>query len=266
MEVFKAGSQMHPFYMAASIGGIPSVTAVNKFGHAPDCDNNVATDIWGGADGVTSSDTWVPPTQARVHNLSSANTNDTSSGTGIRTVRVYGLTSWSTAETNEVVTMAGTDNAPTVNSYVIIHRMEALTWGATGKAAGVIKATAATDNTITAMIAASDNQTEMCIYGWPSTKKLLLGCYSISAYRGTPSTTIIYGDMLVMTNPAASAATNIGWVNKEHFSLTGEFHRDRYYCFPRTFSGPGILKFQVVSSSDNTNVTAQFDAMLVDVN
>lgn len=263
MEVFKGGAQTRPFFVAAALKGIPSIGVVNKFGHAPDCDNGVATDIWGGADGVTSSDTWVPPTQARIHNLSSASTSDTSNGTGVRTVRVYGLTGWSTAETNEVVTMAGTSNAPTVNSYVIIHRMEALTWGSGGKAAGVIKATAATDNTITAMIAAGDNQTEMCIYGWPSTKTLVLGCYIISAYKGIPTTTIVYGDMLVMQNPAANAATNIGWTNKEHFSLTGEVPRERQYCIPLALVGPGIIKFQVVSSADNTNVTGQFDALLV---
>ena len=67
-------------------------------------------------------------------------------GVGARTIRIYGLKTWDLAETSEVMYLQGVFPQNTDNSYVIIHRMEVLTKGATSVNSGAIKATAASDN------------------------------------------------------------------------------------------------------------------------
>lgn len=111
--------------------------------------------IWGNADAV-----WVPPTVARVHAIVSSDVDDNSGAdTGARTLLVTGFgTGW--VPLSEIVTLhasAGTTSVNTANSYLHIDRMEVLTAGSTGANEGLITATAATDATITAAIAAGLN-------------------------------------------------------------------------------------------------------------
>jgi hypothetical protein len=145
-------------------GNVPGHSQIFKFGKALDCDSGVPTDIWDGADGVTSTDIWVPPTVARVHNLASSSDADNGgTATGMLTVRIFGLTDWDTAEVTEDVTLNGTANVATVNSYVIINGMRGLTFGSGETNAGIITATAVTDATITAAIQVGRGSSAMCI-------------------------------------------------------------------------------------------------------
>ena len=92
------------FGLEVSLGNVPDYLGVFKFGQALDCDSGVPTDVWDGADGTTSTDLWVPPTTARLHDLvSSSASDDNAAGVGMRQVQVFGLTSWSTEEVSEVV-------------------------------------------------------------------------------------------------------------------------------------------------------------------
>ena len=160
-------------------GDFSGYTAVNKFGRSTDVDDGVNTDIWDVANAnsypsaaLDQQAIWVPPTTARTHQIASTSANDDGDpvGTGARTIQVYGLTGWGAAETSEVVTMNGTTDVATSSSYVIIHRMKVLTYGGSGPNVGSITATADTDDTITAMIAPGEGQTQMAIYGFPSTQ------------------------------------------------------------------------------------------------
>ena len=78
------------FALEVAIGNVSKTFKINKFGCGPDCDSGIATDVWDGADGATSTDIWVAPTQARVHDIVSTQAADDGSpvGTGMRTVRI----------------------------------------------------------------------------------------------------------------------------------------------------------------------------------
>lgn len=264
MLIHRFGRQVVPFDLAVAAGHISGAKAINKFGHATDCDLNTPTDIWDGADGVLSTDIWVPPTTARTHQIKSSSENDAAAGSGVRTLKVYGLTDWDTPEINETVTLNGTNDVATTNDYVIIHRMQAQTWGAGGVAAGNITATADTDATITAIIPASNNQTEMLIYGWSSKEDLYM-CQIRSRLYGGPATTVtVTGDVYVMPDPGTNAVNNTAWVNKENLSMTGNEREWRHqYCVPRKFPGPGILKMQVVSNTNNIACVGTFDGIVL---
>ena len=250
--------------LAASLDLIPGVSTVNKFGEAIDCDNGVETDVWDGADGSTSTDIWVPPTTARVHDIESDDSDDDNSGgTGARTVQIFGLTSWDTEEVSEIVELNGTTAAETENAYVIIYRMRVLTWGSGGVNAGVITATAQTDGTVTAAILAGNNQTQMCIYGVPSNKKLRLSKVYAGIVKGTGNTQRADGELLVMTDPETNAANNTAWTNKENFQLVEANPPWKHdYKEPKKIDGPAIVKIQVVTNSNNTKCTGGFDGTM----
>jgi hypothetical protein len=148
------------FYLDIARGAGPAGwLGVNKFGRNQDVD--AAEDIWG------TGGNWVAPTAARVHAIVSNDANDTSAGTGARTVYVEGLNG-SYAATSETVTMNGLASVNTANSYVIIHRMYVATAGTGEINAGNITATAAVDATVSITIIAGMGQTTFGIYQVPA--------------------------------------------------------------------------------------------------
>lgn len=241
-------------------GNVPGYSKVNKYGEALDCDSGVLTDIWDGADGITSTDIWVAPTVARVHNLASASAADAAAGTGMRTCRVYGLIDWDTDEVSEDITLNGVTNVATINSYVIIHRIVGLTFGSGGTNAGIVTATAVTDATITAAIQAAEGQTLMAIYGVPSTKDIYVKTAMVTALRSV-STVKVDATIWAKENVDQSDA---GFITKERFSLSDSHNWPRHWDPPKSFSGPCIVKIQVDTNASNTQVSAAFDAYLVD--
>ena len=259
------------FALEASLGNREGYATVNKFGEAIDCDSGIPTDVWDGADGTTSTDIWVPPTVARIHSIVSTSDVDSDTGgavgqgAGLRTVKVYGLTDWDTAESSETVVMDGTDGTDTTSSYVIIHRIVGLTWGANGVNTGVITAVAATDATVTAAILAGQNQTQMCILGIPSTQRLRITGVCASIVKGTGTTARADGEMLMMTDPATSVGDNTAWTNKENFLLVeGQNPWEHRYSVPKACAGPCIMKIQVTSNTNGTKCVGVFDGYIVD--
>ena len=244
---------------ALNAAASPQVDRVFKFGKALDCDSGIVTDIWDGADGVTSTDIWVPPTTARIHDLASTSANDTAAGTGLRTIEVSGLTSWTTDEVSEIVTMNGVGNVATVNAYVIIHRMKALTWGATGSNEGIISATAQVDGTITALVQVGNNQSLMAIYGVSSTKILELAREDISILSAGPGAN---ADVFFLVNETPDVSPSGGFLmkNTHRVAAADAWHQDHS---PRVlFPGPALIKMQAMSDTNNAQITASFNAVL----
>ena len=254
---------LEEFYVMSSLDLIDDISTINKFGAATDCDNGVATDIWDGADGTTSTDVWVPPTIARVHDIASGSANDTSAGTGARTVEIFGLQTWGSVETSEIITMNGTTNVATSNSYVIIHRMKVLTWGSGGVNAGIITATAQTDSTVTSAILTGNNQTQMCIYGVPSSQKLRVTEFGCEVVKSSASTILAEGEVLIMIDPNTNVGNNNAWTNVESFISKSDVTKWKHqYKVPKKFDGPCIVKLQVTADTDNTTIMGYFDGVL----
>ena len=246
-----------------SAGNIEGVSAVNKFGRSIDVDAH-ATDIWDGAIAGDGGDLWVAPTQARTHAISSTSASDDGDpvGVGARTLKIYGLTSWDTKEVSETITLNGTGSVNTVNSYVIIHRMEVVTSGATNINVGAITATAATDGTSTAIIRAGEGQTQMAIYGIPSTVTAYMPCYYVSVVkRAAALATEI--TLLVNTTPDTEL---INFLTKHTIGLETEGTSYIKHCFFPFFkiTGPAIIKIKAESSTGGTDVSGGFDLILVD--
>lgn len=253
-------------------GNIPGMTSVNKFGRAVAGVQTTATDIWDRADATPTQPIWVAPTQARTHNIASTSTNDDGDpvGTGARTIQVFGLTGWGTSEVTETVTMNGTSNVATANAYVIIHRMKVLTFGTSaaglGPNLGTITATAQTDSTVTAEINANEGQTQMAIYGIPSTQTAYMIDYYISmpdAVANPATANAVALKLLVNPIPDNELTSFIvkhtqGISNTATSRLVHPFKP--YFGIP----GPAIIKLQGVAFIADTDTNAGFDLILVD--
>ena len=113
-----------------------TVSTVQKFGRNSEIDTNTdPEDVW------MQGGVFVPPTQARVHDIAGG-VNDDAGGTGALTVTVSGLDG-DGLEVSETVTMDGTTNVATSNSYTHINRMVVTSAGSNGTNVAAITATAA---------------------------------------------------------------------------------------------------------------------------
>ena len=253
-------SMVSSFDLEVSRGNVTGVKTVNKFGRCVDNVDSADTDIWDGASGGTII--WVAPTEARIHSIVSGSANDDdNAGTGAYSVTVYGLTDWDTAEVSETVLLAGVTPVNTVNSYVIIHRM-VCNFGATSTTsnAGIITATAATDATVTAQIAAGEGQTQMAIYGIPSTQSF----YMNDAYGGVNRAVSAGCNMTILFNPSPDVSLTTFLVKSTFPAQSaGETLSERIFKPPAKFAGPGILKMQGNGTTVNLDVSAGFGGYLV---
>ena len=248
------------FSLEVARGNVSGMSAVNKFGRNIAIASGITEDIW------DQSAAWVAPTVARVHTIAStAAADDGPAGVGARTMRIYGLTDWDTAEVSEDVTLdgAGANAVQTANSYVIVHRMKVLTAGGTNTNAGLITATANTDTTVTASILAEQGQTQMAIYGIPSTQKAYMTSFYCDVNKSGGSAGAVDVALLFNPEPGDAATT---WLTKITVGLltTGSSHIGHVYDPPNEFVGPGILKLAATSGFSSADVSAGFDLILVD--
>ena len=239
-------------------GRVPNTSTVSKFGRNGDVDTANDEDCW------TQGGTWVAPTTARTHQIVSTDTNDTnSSGTGARTVLIQGLdASW--AAQQETITMNGTTNVPTGSTYLRIFRMIVVTAGSGQTNAGVITATADTDATVTAAIAATEGQTLMAIYTVPAGKKAFITCY-YAAMNKQGATAGAMADVALFVRADSDTATP-AWSNKHVMAVAIDGSSYFHHCF-RPYFGTVAAKSDIKIiirdvSKNNTDVSAGFDIIL----
>lgn len=253
-----------------SRGQLTGITHINKYGRAPDGIQLTITDIWDRSDAAATQQIWVAPTVARIHNITSTSTADDGTpegaGAGAQAVRVWGLTSWGASEVSEDVILNGTANVPTSNAYVIIHRKKTIPVGTTYNVnTGIITATAQTDGTITAQINAGTGQTNMAIYGIPSTQTAYITNYVDNAHNtGNPSTNVESDfEMLVAERPDLNPSA---FTNKSNAGIIadGTIYINRRYNPYKVVAGPAIIKFQAVATLADTEGSVEFDLILVD--
>jgi hypothetical protein len=244
------------YMLEVSRGSITGMDHVNKYGENADISTS-AEDMWsGGGD-------WTAPTAARVHNIVSGDVADKApSGAGARTIQVYGLTDWDTAETSEVVTMDGTDAVATSGSYVIIHRMKVLTAGSSGPNVGAITATAVSDATVTARIEAGDGQTQMAIYGVPSVQNFYMTRWYVTVNREAGATPVgLEGRVLVNPEPGDNAATYLT-KNVMTANSVGSSIANSVWSPPFVIPGPALIKVRAQATASCRGASG-FDGLLV---
>jgi len=249
--------------LAIPAGWLTGYFSLNKFGHSHSGIQTTPTDVWDRADATPTQQIWLAPTAARIHTIASTSIQDDTGGTGANSVIVFYLADWDTAETSETVTGDLNAGIAMNNAAVIIHRMRVVPQASsTISNAGTITATAASDATVTAQINIGEGQTQMAIYGIPSTQTLYLTQWYASTLKAQGTAASISCMIVVNPNPNIQTLT---YLIKQTRGLQSTGASEGTWTWKPYFkiTGPAIIKVQGEASSADLEASAGFDGMLV---
>jgi hypothetical protein len=231
-----------PFELQVARGHVGWHETQFKFGFNPDVDDSLET-VWaeGGLYGYLSSATTLK--------ISSSSANDTSAGTGARTVTVSGLDS-SYDEVSETVTLSGQTAVDTTNSFIRVNRMIVNTAGTGGQNAGVIYAgtgtvTSGVPANKYATIAIGDNQTLMALWTVPR---------GFTAYLHQSHITVAteqnnkYATVSIVARPDGAV-----FAVKDKFVVVAD-SRTQNYHYPLEFSEKTDIEVRCIGSSSGANI------------
>lgn len=216
------GGAFEPFGLQVSRNQIQGHQSVLVFGYNPDVDT-AEESVW--PDGGTI----FHPTSESILKVSSSSANDTSAGTGARTVFIEGLDGDYNV-VSETVTLNGQTEVNTTNSYLYVNQLYVVTVGSGGANAGDINVgtgtvTSGVPAVLYDLIAAGYNQRTTAHYCVPA------------GYTGYMVTGVI-------TSGQASGSTSITAYLKQH--------------------GPdGILRVGAVTTLNNGSIQYDFDPAYV---
>ena len=243
-------------------GVLTGKSHINKYGRNPDCAQaasstavNIGRSIWDG--GIAGAVNWLAPTASRVHQLVSTSVNDTSAGTGARTVQIYGL-DVNYALFNETITLNGTGNVAT-SAFTMIYRMRVRSAGSTGWNAGTIKATADSDGTVTAQITIGYSQTLMTQFMVPASTKGFM-----TSFAGTLKKSggvAKFADVFLMSKEFGEV-----WRIRESGSCASDGQNKFVHDFKphKTFQAKELIELRANPSADGQDVSGSYDLILVD--
>jgi len=242
-----------PFELQVSRGQIAYHESLFKFGFNPDVDDSLET-VWaeGGLYSYLSS--------ATVLKVSSSSANDTSAGTGARTVELFGLDA-DYDEINETVTLSGQTAVNTTQSFLRVNRMIVRSAGTGGTNAGVIYAgtgtvTAGVPANKYATVAAGDGQSLMALWTVPR---------GYTAY-------VTQTDITVATtqNNKYATITFLARPFGEVFQVKDKFVKSesghmQVYTFPLKFEEKTDLEMRCIGDSSGANIaiSAAFDLVYI---
>lgn len=236
--------------LSIASGKLVGYSIVNKFGLNPDVDMAGNEDIWGGDGYYTGF-----ATAAEQLRVSSSSANDTSAGTGARTVRITGLDS-NYAVITETVTLNGTSNVTTTQSFLRAHTMTTLTAGSGGVNAGVITvAQNVTTTNVMLSMSIGRNQTNNSAYTVPAGYTAYMT--TLTAACGTNGSAAIDGNIW---------ARSFGGVfrSRRPFFLSDSFRMASEIYGGLVFTEKSDIIIRINGcSATNVPVNASYDLILV---
>jgi hypothetical protein len=160
-----------PVEQQAALGVKAGLTLVDRFGRNTDVDAaSAAEDIWDGGGTYTG----FPTGAGETVNVFSGSANDTAAGTGLRTLRISGLDTDGTVQ-SEIITLNGTSAVTSTGTYTRVNLAVGLTAGSGGANAGTItvRHTTTTANVFT-VVPIGANRSQVCAYTVPADKRGLI--------------------------------------------------------------------------------------------
>lgn len=191
--------------------------------------------------------TWIDT--ASILNIQSTSTNDTSTWTWARTIKIQ----WLDEDYNEIsedIILNWTTTVNSINSYLRIHRIMVLTAWSWWEAEWTI--TAKIDWVTYAQIVNWNNQTLMAIYTIPAWKTWYLLSWKAATWKGRDAT-------------IKFKARPLWWVfNVKHVAYLVENSYDYTFNPPLTIPEKTDIQVTAIAGQASTSVSAVFDIILID--
>lgn len=243
-----------PFELQASRNQVSYHETLFKYGYNSDI-INVNETVWDGG-GIYSY-----PAAAAVVYVSSSSTNDTSAGTGARTVFIQGLDS-NYLPLSETVTLNGQTQVSTSGSFLRVFRAYVVTAGSGGTNAGDIyvgttgASSGVPTGTFYAKIAAGEGQTLMAVYTVPAGKTLYIS--EGIATHGTGTSGGVYMTIRFMVRP-------YGGVMRTQVKVDVVESQIYYpFAYPITVSEKSDIEVRAICNKNQSNaISASFNGVLV---
>jgi len=242
------------FQLGVSSGDLsPSYKQILKFGQNQSVGNSIET-IW------EEGGLYVYPPSATTMTVSSSDANDTSAGTGARTIQISGLDG-SYNEVSEIITMNGQTAVTTSNSYLRVNRALVLTAGSGGANAGIIYVGTGTvtsgvpANVYTTINGFGLNQSLQAFWTVPAGYTAYI--YQSNISTGTSTQTPAILKTLLVIRPFGGVFNT-----KEVITLTDGNHLQNYN-FPIKVTEKSDIEFRAESSSASVSfdVSASLNIM-----
>lgn len=239
------------FWLEAGIGRRQGYSIWNKFGYNSDIDTG--TEIVAAFGG-----TFTPSETASTLTIVSANSNDTSGGTGVNSIVIYGIDSnWN--EAIEVVTMNGVTPVVTTSSWIGINRVAVYLSGSLAGNAGLITITKTTGGSTLAAMPVGESVTQQCLLFIPQNTTFAMEWALFSAarqasqnpyvlFKGWVYSSVNKTKQLVFRQAVETAVEN-------HFQLSPKT--------PFPVGEKSIFWIEATTDKDNTDVSARFSGVFV---
>src|SRR5210317_188020 len=242
------------FQLGVASGDLsPSYKQVYKFGQNAVVGNSVET-IW------QQGGLYSYPPSATTMTVSSSDANDTSAGTGARTVQIAGLDG-DYNEISETIILNGQTAVTTTNSFLRVNRAIVLTAGSNGVNAGIIYVGTGTVtagvpvNKYTTINGDGTNQTLQAFWTVPAGYTAYI--YQTNISTGTSSNTPAVLKTLLVIRPFGGVFNT-----KEIITISSGNHLQDY-SFPIKVTEKSDIEFRAESSSGavSFNVSASLNIM-----
>jgi hypothetical protein len=234
-----------------ALGRRQGSTTWNKWGYNGDIDIGTET-IWnvGGL--------FVPIVTARTLSVVSTSANDTSAGTGARTVIIYGVDANWKAQT-VTVTLNGTTPVVTAETWMGVNRMAIASAGSGQVNAGDITATATTEATVQAKILTGEGTSQQAFFFVQENHQALMDWLYITLVKlsGTQPN-------LTVKCWVISAVSNAKYeVFRDWISGDVENHSNLRPSQPFVVGEKSLVTFEATTDQNNTQVSCRFSLIEV---
>ena len=255
-SISKLGTS-EPFELQVARGHVAWHYPLFKFGNNPVVGDSLET-IW------SEGGLYSYLTAATVLKVSSSSTDDTSAGTGARTVQLYGLDG-DYNEINEVVTLNGQTAVNTTQSFLRIYRLVVRSAGTGEQNAGIIYAgTGTVTSGVPANVYASingitgSNQSLMALWTVPAGYTAYILQYDVS--NGTTSNTPAVCKLILSIRPFGEV-----FQSKDVKSLTTGMHVEETFSLPQKVTEKSDIEVRAISSSNSVSfdISAAFEIVYI---
>lgn len=241
------------FELEVAKGNIPGHELKSKYGRNPSVSTNSFSAIWNGGGEYTGFNA----VGAELVTITSGSALDTLTGSGMRTIRLYGLDANGLRQTEDIE-LNGTTSVTSTLSYLRLDDAKGLTAGADGHNVSdiTIRQSISTD-VIFAVLPATYNSTMIACYTVPADKV----AYILSRSAGIANKQSSTVDVRFKIRAPQSVFTVAGEVT---LNSQGTGFVERQFTVPRVVA-PLTDLFIEAEASNAVAVVALFDMLLVDI-